>query len=299
MLGSNEKLKTQIEILRNITSSNINDKNERIRLLKIITNNNELIYKGYENCLLNDPDNQLCIYHLIYPKKVIGKNKILIGTKSDGCYVLLDDFTNIQIAYSFGISKEIQFDDELAKRGIDVYMYDHTINSLPYNNTKFHWKKIGISGNNQTNDQLKTLEYLLKENGHSSKNNMILKIDVEGWEWNALNDLDPEIFKQFKYIIVEFHFIEPNNITIYFNVLKKIKKTHQVFYSRCHMREIAIQFGNNRICKYLELSYIIREGNHFVKDDSIYPIFDFDFTGPQENNIEINLNLLKLFDFDN
>jgi len=163
-----QEIKIRFEIISNITPLNINEKNWRIRLLKIITNNNELIYKGYENCLLNDPDNQLCIYHLIYPKKVLGKNKILLGTKSDGAYVILDDFENIQIAYSFGISNKIQFDEELAKRGIDVYMYDHTINSLPYNNSKFHWKQIGISGNNQNNEQLKTLDFLMKDNDHSS-----------------------------------------------------------------------------------------------------------------------------------
>ena len=184
-------------------------------------------------------------------------------------------------------------------RGIDVFMYDHTINSLPYNNSKLHWKKIGISGNNDTNDQLKTLDYLMKENNHSSKNNMILKIDVVGCEWNALNDLNPDIFKQFKYIIIEFHFLDPNNQQLYYNVLKKLKKTHQVSYSRCHIREFVVSFVNNRICKYLELSYIIREGHQFVKDDSIYPIYDFDFIGPKENGIEINLNILKLFDFDN
>ena len=65
-----------------------------------------------EKCMLNDQDKLFCIYQLIYPKKVIGKNKILVGEKSDCCYILLDDFENIKIAYSFGISTMTQFDDE-------------------------------------------------------------------------------------------------------------------------------------------------------------------------------------------
>lgn len=127
---------------------NFND-TDKITALKIITNNNEKYYKGIENCLLNNPDDQLCLYHLLVPKKVKGKEKILIGQKEDGSYVILDDFKNIKIAYSFGIRTEIQFDKYLADRGIDVYMYDHTIDSLPYNNTKFHWEKIGIAGKKQ------------------------------------------------------------------------------------------------------------------------------------------------------
>ena len=85
------------------------DIKNRINILKKMTNNDPYIYRHMENCLLNDADKYFCIYHLIYPKKVIGKNRILIGRKSDGCYVLLDDFENIKIAYSFGISNMIQF----------------------------------------------------------------------------------------------------------------------------------------------------------------------------------------------
>jgi len=100
---------------------------EKIKYLKILTNNNKNEYKGIQECLLNDPDKKLCIYHLILPKEVVGKKRILLGEKNDGCYVLLDDFENIKYAYSFGIYTNIQFDKALADKGIDVYMYDHTI----------------------------------------------------------------------------------------------------------------------------------------------------------------------------
>lgn len=285
-----------------IFNKNYKDKDKeikkRINLLKIVTNNNPYIYKHMEDCLLNDPDKLFCFYHLINPKKVIGKNRILLGEKTDGCYVLLDDFENIKIAYSFGISYKIQFDDALAKRGIDVYMYDHTISSLPYNNYRFHWSKIGICGNNERTQNLKTLEDLLKENGHISEKNMILKMDIEGWEWNPLNEINEDILRQFKYILIEYHFLETSKEELYYNVIKKIHKSHQVFYCRCHGRD-NISPIRNRMCRNLEVSYIIREGNKFDKDYSLYPIFELDFIGPRnDNKSEINLNLLKLFDFD-
>ena len=153
----------------------------------MITNNNKLKYQGIENCLLSDPDSQHYIYHLIAPKKVIWKERILLGKKKDGCNVLLNDFTNIKVAYSFGIGNKVQFDRYLADKGIDIYMYDHTIKSLPYNHTKFHWKKIGITGKNKSNNLLRSFEELIIENGHSSEKNMILKIDVKQAEWESLN----------------------------------------------------------------------------------------------------------------
>ena len=290
-----------LKILNKISSKfeieNFKNNSYKLKLLKIISNNNILIYKGIKNCLKNDPDNQYCIYHLIVPKNVIGKKKVLIGEKTDGCYVLLDDFKDVKIAYSFGIFNKIQFDKNLADRGIDVYMYDHTINSLPFNNSKFHWKKIGISGKKKKSKQLKSLEELIKENGHSSEKNMILKMDVEHCEWDSLKDISNDILNQFKYIAIEFHFTNgKKEIKLYYEVLKKFQKTHQVFYLRCHGRSNIVTFGNNRICRFLEVSYIIKKDNTFSKDESIYPIYEFDFFPPKNNGkSEINLNILKLF----
>ena len=81
---------------------------------------------------------------------------------------------------------------------IDIYMYDHTIDSLPFENTKFHWRKIGICGKYRTNVNLKTLEKLIDENGHKTKKNMILKMDIEHWEWESLADVSEETLNQFK-----------------------------------------------------------------------------------------------------
>jgi hypothetical protein len=48
------------------------------------------------------------------------------------------------------------------------------------------------------------------ENRHISEKNMILKIDIESWEWSPLNELNEDILRQFKYIIIEYHFFEPS-----------------------------------------------------------------------------------------
>ena len=295
--------------LNNITSENVINNalnntvdktvEEKIKMLKIITNNNKYLYEGAERCLLNDPDSQYCIYHLIAPKKVIGKQKILNGVKRDGSYVTLDDFKDIKIAYSFGIEYNIIFDKSLVERGIDVYMYDHTISSLPkltQNNSKYHWEKIGITGKNQTNPYLKTLEELMARNGHMSEKNMILKMDVENCEWDSLKDVPEEVLKQFKYILMELHF-ETKDTELYYNVLKKLSKNHQVFHLRCNNRKVIVTFGNNRICKYLEVSYVIKENNTFDVDDTIYPVYEFDFeeAKPYSYGSEMNLNILKVF----
>ena len=163
--------------------------NNKLKILELknylINQQFEAFYK-YLYCIKN----KSCIYQIIKPKAVFGKQKIRIGAHSDGGYILLNDFENIKFAYSFGISNETSFDKGLADKNIDVFMYDHTIEKLPYTNQKFHWKKIGLTEEEGKYNNMKTLPELIRENGHNNENNMILKLDIEGAEWNILTELN-------------------------------------------------------------------------------------------------------------
>jgi len=179
-------------------------------------------------------------------------------------------------------------------------MYDHTIKSLPYKNPKFHWKKIGLCGKSTQNPNMKNLEELIAENGHSKEKNMILKMYIEHWEFESLIDLKEETLNQFKYIAIEYHFRDETEFksnNLYYNALKKISKTHQAFYARCNGdRGFIAQFGINRICHILKVSYIIKKDNIFRKDEAVYPLYEFDYSVPQKGKLEMNLNILKVFE---
>ena len=270
----------------------INNIEKKLTELKSLTNNDKTLYEGAQNCLEKDPDEQLCLYQFICPKEVVNKKRILMGNLHDGSYVMLDDFENIKIAYSIGIDGIIQFDKALADKGIDVYMYDHTIEKLPYENEKFHWKKIGIGGNSDRSTNIQTLTDMLKDNGHLNEKNMILKMDVSCFEWDAFNAIPEDVLKQFKYILVEFHFIKNINPELFYKVLKKIYKSHQVFYVHCCGDQRVKTFGNNRFCAAIEVSYAIRSEFSFTKDKSIYPIKGLAYA----NHKGFNVNILKLFD---
>ena len=247
--------------------------NNYIELDKLFHNDRR--YDGARNCLVEYKKNSTCIYNYLFPKKVLGKKRKLIGGRKSTSYVLLDDFKGIKIAYSIGIGSKdwfLSFDQELADKNIDIYMYDHTINKLPYQNPKFHFHKIGLSGNyNSKNSALKSLYQILEENKHLKEKNMILKVDCEGCEWEALLDFPEELLKNFKYMVFELHF-QSRDFLLFTKVLSKLSTYHQIFYVHCVNCGTMIQYGDMRICKALEVSYVIKEGNEFSKDDSDYPI---------------------------
>ena len=76
--------------------------------------------------------------------------------------------------------------ERLYFEGCDVYAHDHTVKNFP--STKqlnLHLAKIGIGvSNNMTyKGQIKTLETILQENGHSERIISYLKATPRSWIW--------------------------------------------------------------------------------------------------------------------
>lgn len=235
------------------------------------------------------------IYYMLSIKEVLGYKKIRVGRNFDGGYILLNDLKNIKFGYSFGISRELSFDKELADKNIDVFMYDHTIDKLFLNNSRFHWKKIGLTGRNTTKKNMKTLSELIEENGHSNENNMILKMDIESYEWDVLQNLPIKNLLQFKYIVGEFHFFSSGKIN-YYKILKKLQETHQIFHIHCNNCEGIIELDGSLICSALEISFVQKEGYNFIEDKNIYPIKGLDYNNCQKRK-DIS-NLINLFNIN-
>ena len=265
-----------------------------VKKIKLIEKNQNLLLQFHEydfNLKNSKFSNRSDIIKIFQPLDVKGLKKIRIGQKSDGGYILLDDFDEIKIAYSLGISREISFDKDLAKRNIDIFMYDHTIAKLPYKNPRFHWKKIGLTGKNTVSYNLKTLKELIIENNHTTEKNMILKLDIEGNEWDVFKTLPLNTLNQFKYIVGEFHFNDKNKY-LYLNILKKLKKTHEIFHLHCNnCSNKLIYFDGIYICSLLEISFIRKKGHSFNKFISKFPINGIDYNNCKtEPEIDYILN---------
>ena len=168
---------------------------------------------------------------LLHIAKVEGIDLVRIGREYDGGYIMLNDFHDGGIAYSFGISNDVSWDKDMASRGYDVFMYDHTIDELPEQNPHFHWSKLGIADGETHDDRLKTIDELIKQNHHEDKRNMILKMDVEGAEWGFLSQVDSETLSQFSQITLEFHNVINNRDTKQvLEALRKLNITHQLIH---------------------------------------------------------------------
>jgi len=153
-----------------------------------------------------NPTSQAAIQHVLslLQVKAVSCGKERIGGAHDGGYVMASKFSGGSIAYSIGVGPQIQWDRAMAERGFSIFQYDHTVEGLPEQHELFNYFRLGIAPQDTPPDLI-TLEEMIRRNGHTEETGMILKMDVEGAEWDVFDAIDPAILRQFDQIVVEFH----------------------------------------------------------------------------------------------
>lgn len=209
-------------------------------------------------------------------KKVIGKNFIRFGRANDGGYIMVNNFNSSEggIAYSFGISNDVSWDSDMARRGYDIFMYDPTIDALPKNNKRFHFFKEGILGIEVEEKSLHTLEHFIKRNGHEDKTDMILKMDVEGAEWSFLSTVSSELLSKFDQMVFEFHdMTQPKDQSVMNATLaciKKINRTHSLVHLHANNCASTLILDDKILFPdVLELTYVKTSNYELVDDENI------------------------------
>ena len=220
------------------------------------------------------------IHKILKLKEIFDENFELVrlGRDYDGGYLVChnikkDTFSDNKIAYSLGISDDVSFDDDLADCGYNIFQYDHTIKKLPHKRDEFHWNKIGITGGNETSS-LKRFDTLIKENGHEGMQGMFLKSDIEGFEWDMINNLDSNILKQFDQIVIEFHDLispEADKAKI-LCVLNKLTVTHQLIH--IHGNNFSyVSFDDNMVTpNVIEATFVLKTKFDFSDSNKVLPL---------------------------
>jgi len=180
------------------------------------------------------------IIRLLHPCSAAGCAKIRLGRQGDGGYVFLDDLRKVKSAFSFGIGGEDSWDLDVAKRGIPVLQFDHTVDRAPSTHENLKFFKCRISPT--SGPDAKTLTELVDESPASeSRSNLALKMDIEGDEWPVLDATDEKHLGRFAQICCEFHNLNDLQDTQHYERVKRVfEKLNKLFFV-CHLH--ANNFG--------------------------------------------------------
>lgn len=131
---------------------------------------------------------------------------VRIGTcDGDGGYLLphLDGFDGL---FSAGIAGNVDFEIQASETwDIPVWMIDASIERLPQDSKYFIFQRLFLGATSASN-YITLPEWVSASN--SAGENLILKVDIEGFEYESVTCQSADILKKFKVMIFEMHSLE-------------------------------------------------------------------------------------------
>jgi len=102
---------------------------------------------------------------------------------------LVEDITNGEcLVYSFGVSGDFTFEEQLGKMGCKVYAYDPTVTYPKDLRKNVEFYQVGVCKEERllSGKPCKTLLNIIKSNGHLERKITFLKVDIEMEELKAI-----------------------------------------------------------------------------------------------------------------
>ena len=169
------------------------------------------------------------LFAAIQPVHVTNCTLARFGAQNDGGYLacanLLGGTTS---AYSYGIEGRDEWGCQISHTlGVAVHEYDCfdlREPACPEGRLVFHPECVGPRRSTQEGKPFDSIESQMERNGDSRKR-VVVKIDVEGAEWDSFLATPDGVFQRIDQLIVEFHGVDDER---YVRTIEKLKR-HFVF----------------------------------------------------------------------
>jgi hypothetical protein len=148
------------------------------------------------------------------------------GEKHDGGYLLCGNLlSSVQSAYSYGISGYDGWGCQVSKRlKVEVHEYDCfdlTEPACPGGRTIFHAECVGgAPATDKAGRIFDTPEHQILKNGDAGKH-LVVKMDVEGAEWDTFLRTPDDLFERIDQLVVEFHGVDKERFP---DAVRKLKR---------------------------------------------------------------------------
>lgn len=181
------------------------------------------------------------------------------GSSHDGGYVIVDLQAKYSHLLSFGVGDNVDFEAAMSEYVQSIEMYDPTVVQPPKNISNSTFKRIGLGPH--TNELFISLEDATKKFVHS--NDMILKIDIEGGEWESLRNVPELTLNSFVQVLIEFHNLHdiynPEILDRYIEVLSALRRSHALVNVHANNWSPYSVIGGFPLPDTIEVTYVRRD----------------------------------------
>lgn len=202
----------------------------------------------------------LAVARMLKPHALVGARKVRVGGDGDGGYVMVDDLDGVETAFSLGVGPNVDWDYEMAERGLIVHQFDHTVAGPPraHPNFRFHPRMIAATETEGADTLVSMLDHAATHRPHSS----ILKIDIENAEWGVFAQAHRDVFDKFSQVLCEFHafehFAEDWHFRAAYDGLSRLKEHFEVVHVHANNSAGVAFIGGASIPYVIEATLVAR-----------------------------------------
>ena len=201
---------------------------------------------------------------------------VRIGADHDGGYVMADDF-NVGGAISIGVGPDVSWDQAIAAKGIPVAMFDPTIRRPPAFVPASRFFRLGLGSQHQA--RMEPLAQLVHRGSNRADQDLLLKVDVEGAEYEGLGEAGQDLLGRFRQIVVELHDLSqlqlPSKRNLVLRTLSMLNESHVPVHVHANNYDEVCLFDSYWFANAIEVTYVRRDllqGTHHV--DRIHSEYD-------------------------
>jgi hypothetical protein len=135
-----------------------------------------------------------------------GKDLIRIGGEGDGGYLVPNDLDGIEYCFSPGVSTVSDFENSLADLNIKSFLADYSVDRPPLARPEIIFDKRFLGASNR--EPYMTLGSWKDKYLKDYRGDLLLQMDIEGFEYEVILNTPDELLNQFRILVVEFHDME-------------------------------------------------------------------------------------------
>jgi hypothetical protein len=140
---------------------------------------------------------------MIRPASMSRGEKVRVGNACDGGYVVPMQALECDVVLSIGVGSDVSFDLQLAERGAQVLQFDHTVAKVPSSHSNFRFHALGWGP--KTEGSYLGFNEIVARLPAAKAHRLLLKFDIEGAEYDALDALSDHDLSRFGVIVCELH----------------------------------------------------------------------------------------------
>lgn len=193
-----------------------------------------------------------------------------VGGEGDGSYVLPEEFCSPKYyLISGGIDNNNSFEFELADSGVKGIQVDNSINIPPKNHPNLEFVRKTI-GDVQKHDWVALSELI---NQTPQGKNLLLKLDIEGAEIAALNQLDQSELDKFDCLLFELHNLSNIDDKVFaeklMNFLHKIQIDFASVFVQANNACLAYNLAGMLIPDNIEVTFIRKKETRSLESKDV------------------------------